>query len=402
MATESPIAGATVDGMRERMGEGLTLGGAPLPEREALLRAILETSPDGLITIDEDGIIQSFNPAAERMFGYDAVEVIGRNVSCLMPSPYREEHDAYLERFRRTGEKRIIGIGREVLGQCRDGTIFPLELAVGEVQAAGRRLFAGFVKDVSARQQSEQRLQELQSELVHVARLSAMGEMASALAHELNQPLTAIINYAQTARGLVERRREEAASGLVSLLEKTVQQASRAGQIIRRLRQFIAKGETDRALEDINTVVEEASALALIGTGGKGIAARRVLADRLPPVILDKIQIHQVITNLIRNSVDALDGVQRREIVISTRRTGRGLVEIAIADTGPGLAPEVAERLFQPFVTTKPTGLGIGLSICRSIVDAHGGRLFASDNPGGGVVFHVHLPAAEASGERGG
>ena len=120
------------------------MGGAPLPEREALLRAILETSPDGLITIDENGIIQSFNPAAERMFGYAAAEVIGRNVSCLMPSPYREEHDAYLERFLRTGEKRIIGIGREVLGQRKDGTIFPLELAVGEVQAAGRRLFAGF------------------------------------------------------------------------------------------------------------------------------------------------------------------------------------------------------------------------------------------------------------------
>ena len=265
------------------------------------------------------------------MFGYAAAEVIGRNVSCLMPSPYREEHDAYLERFLRTGEKRIIGIGREVLGQRQDGTIFPLELAVGEVQAAGRRSFAGFVKDVSARQQSEQRLQELQAELIHVSRLSAMGEMASALAHELNQPLTAIINYAQTARELGRAAawaRGPAVSS--SLLEKTVQQASRAGQIIRRLRQFIAKGETERALEDINAVVEEASALALIGTGGKGIAARRVLETGLPPVLIDRIQIHQVITNLIRNSVDALDGVPRREIVISTRRGG------ARCDRDPG------------------------------------------------------------------
>jgi two-component system sensor kinase FixL len=318
-----------------------------------------------------------------------------------MPSPYREEHDAYLERFLRTGEKRIIGIGREVLGQRKDGTIFPLELAVGEVQAAGRQFFAGFVKDVSARQQSEQRLRELQAELIHVSRLSAMGEMASALAHELNQPLTAIINYAQTARGLAERRPGEGAGDLVSLLEKTVQQASRAGQIIRRLRQFIAKGETERALEDINTVVEEASALALIGTGGKGIAARRVLEKGLPPVLLDRIQIHQVITNLIRNGVDALDSVERREIIISTRRAGDDSIEIRVADTGPGLAPAVADRLFQPFVTTKPGGLGIGLSICRSIVDAHGGRLWASDNPGGGMIFHVRLPTAEASGERG-
>jgi two-component system, LuxR family, sensor kinase FixL len=401
MAIESPT-GSALDPSQEGVVEPLILGSAPLPEREALLQAILKTSPDGLITIDATGAIRSFNPAAERMFGYDAAEVIGRNVSCLMPSPYREEHDGYLERFLRTGEKRIVGIGREVLGQRKDGTIFPLELAVGEVEAAGRQFFAGFVKDVSARQQSEQRLQELQSELIHVARLSAMGEMASALAHELNQPLTAIMNYAQTARSLAGRPPGEGAGGLVSLLEKTVEQASRAGQIIRRLRQFIAKGETERALEDINAVVEEASALALIGAGGKGIAARRVLEKGLPPVLLDRIQIHQVITNLIRNGVDALDSVERREIVISTRRAGDDSIEIRVADTGPGLVPAVADRLFQPFVTTKPAGLGIGLSICRSIVDAHGGRLWASDNPGGGMIFHVRLPTAEASGEHGG
>jgi two-component system, LuxR family, sensor kinase FixL len=401
MVIESPT-GSTVDPSQEGVGERLIFGSTQLPEREALLRAILETSPDGLITIDENGIVQSFNPAAERMFGHNAAEVIGRNVSCLMPSPYREEHDVYLERFLRTGEKRIIGIGREVLGQRKDGTIFPMELAVGEVRAEGQRLFAGFVRDVSARQRAEQRVQELQSELVHVSRLSAMGEMASALAHELNQPLTAAINYAEAARGVLGRRLGEEAGDIANLLEKTVQQANRAGQIIRRLRQFIAKGETERALEDLNVVVEEASALALIGAGGKGIAVRRHLEKGLPPLLLDKIQIHQVITNLIRNSVDALEGVQRREIVISTGRTGPHAVEIAIADTGPGLAPEIADRLFQPFVTTKPSGLGIGLSICRSIVDGHGGRLWASDNPDGGTVFHVSLPIGRASGERDG
>ena len=393
MATEPPI------GPPVSAGETSILGSAPLPEREALLRAILETSPDGLITIDEHGTIQSFNPAAERMFGYDTAEVVGRNVSCLMPPPYREEHDGYLARYLRTGEKRIIGIGREVLGQRKDGTIFPMELAVGEVRAKGRRLFAGFVRDVSARQRAEQRVQELQAELIHVSRLSAMGEMASALAHELNQPLTAIINYAQTARALIERRLGERAGDLVGLLEKTVQQTSRAGEIIRRLRQFIAKGETERTLGDLNAVVEEASALALIGAGGRGIAARRLLEQGLPLVLLDKIQIHQVVTNLIRNSIDALDGVTRREIVISTSRAGDDSVEIAIADTGPGLAPDVAERLFQPFVTTKPWGLGIGLSICRSIVTAHGGRLWASDNPGGGTIFHVSLPLSAARGD---
>jgi len=365
----------------------------PLPEREALLQAIIETSPDGLITIDETCLIQSFNPAAERMFGYDAAEVIGRNVACLMPSPYREEHDSYVAHYLRTGEKRIIGIGREVLGQRKDGTIFPLELAVGEVQAAGRRVFAGFVRDVSARQLAEARLRELQAELIHVSRLSAMGEMASALAHELNQPLTAIINYAQATRRLAgeDQARESALSGL---LDKIVQQGSRAGQIIHRLRQFIAKGETERTLADVNGVTEEASALALIGAAGKGIAVRRMLEDGLPPVLMDKIQIHQVITNLIRNGIDALGEVGSGEIVIRTRRASATQVEISVADTGPGLAPEVAARLFQPFVTTKPGGMGIGLSICRTIVEAHGGKLWAGDGPGGGAVFTMSLPLA--------
>ncbi len=372
------------------------IAGAALSEREALLRAIFETSPDGLITIDQWGTISSFNPAAERMFGYRPEEVLGRNVACLMPEPYREAHDGHLERYRRTGERHIIGMGREVLGRRNDGTIFPLELAVGEVRAEGHRLFAGFVRDVSARQRAEQRLQELQTELIHVARLSAMGEMASALAHELNQPLTAIINYAQATRHLIEGLDDRRQAALASLLDKTAQQASRAGQIIHRLRQFVAKGETERALEDVNMVVEEASTLALIGANGKGIDVRRAFAAGLPPVLMDKIQIHQVITNLIRNSVDALDEVERREIVICTRLPAPDRVEISVTDSGPGLAPEVAARLFEPFVTTKPEGMGIGLSICRSIVDAHGGKLWASVPPGGGTAFHVGLPAAAA------
>lgn len=365
-----------------------------MPEREALLRAIIETSPDGLITIDEHCAIQSFNPAAERMFGYAAAEVLDRNVACLMPSPYREQHDGYVGRYLRTGEKRIIGIGREVLGQRKDGSIFPLELAVGDVQAQGRRVFAGFVRDVSARQRAEGRLRELQSELIHVTRLSAMGEMASALAHELNQPLTAIMNYAQATRRLVDGVDEARRPALVGLLDKTSQQASRAGQIIHRLRQFIAKGETERTLEDINAVIDEASALALIGTAELGIAVRRDFSRDMPAVLVDKIQIHQVVTNLIRNSIDALEGADRREILIRTRRANAQEIEIAVADTGHGLDPEVAARLFQPFVTTKPGGMGIGLSICRSIVEAHGGKLSASANPGGGALFSVRLPAS--------
>jgi two-component system sensor kinase FixL len=229
-----------------------------------------------------------------------------------------------------------------------------------------------------------------------------MGEMASALAHELNQPLTAIINYAQAARRALGSADDARQSALASLLDKASQQATRAGQIIHRLRQFIAKGETERALEDLNAVVEEASALALIGTAGKRIAVRRAFAADLPPVLIDRVQIHQVVTNLLRNSIDALAEVERREIVLATRRAGADAIEVTVADSGPGLDPALAGRLFQPFVTTKPEGIGIGLSICRSIVDAHGGRLWASANPGGGTTFHIRLPILRAGGEPGG
>lgn len=364
------------------------------PEREALLRAIIETLPDGLLTIDQTGVIQSFNPAAAKMFGYRADDVIGRNVSCLMPSPDRERHDNYLARYLRTGEKRIIGIGREVHAQRRDGTVFPVELAVGEVVSGGHRLFAGFVHDISARRDAEQRMRELQSELLHVSRLSEMGEMASELAHELNQPLTAIINYLQACHRLFADGAAADRGRVGELIGKAIGQAERAGQIIQHLRRFIARGESDRRPEEISSVVEEAARLALIGASERGIEAVFDLAQGLPPVLVDRIQIQQVIINLVRNSVDALSGAGEGEITIRTARAGSGLVEIEVRDTGPGLDEEVARRLFQPFLTTKPGGIGIGLSICRSIVEAHDGRLWPSDNPGGGTIFHLTLPLA--------
>ena len=365
-------------------------------EREALLQAIIETAPDALITIDEAGLIRIFNPAAERIFGFRAEEVIGRNVRCLMPAPYREEHDGYLRRYLETGEKRIIGIGREVEGQRKDGSIFPMELAVGEVHSHGRTLFAGFVRDISARRDGERRVHELWSELVHVSRFTEMGEMASALAHELNQPLTAIINYLQACRRLLGSA--EGRGRIEGLIDKVIGQATRAGQVIRNLRNFISRGETDRAEQPINLVVEEAVSLALIGAPEQGIEVVFDLAPDLPPVMIDRIQIHQVITNLIRNAVDAVAEAERRLITIRTAPAGATAVEIQVQDSGPGLAEEVAERLFQPFVTTKPDGIGIGLSICRTIVDAHDGRLWATPNPDGGTIFHLILPAVSEAG----
>ncbi|MBI2718911.1 MAG: PAS domain S-box protein, partial [Rhizobiales bacterium] len=182
------------------MSERALAQNAAIVEREAHLQSILDTVPDGMIVIDERGIVLSFSAAAERIFGYTADEVCGRNVNLLMPSPHREHHDDYIRRYLTTGERRIVGIGRVVAGQRKDGSTFPMELAVGEVSQGSRRLFTGFVRDITERQLTRQRLQELQSELSHVSRVSEMGQMASALAHEINQPLTAASNYLQAAR----------------------------------------------------------------------------------------------------------------------------------------------------------------------------------------------------------
>lgn len=367
-----------------------------LHQSEALFRSVLETVPDAIIVINDRGLVASFSPAAERLFGYAESEMLGRNVSMLMPSPYREQHDGYLERYLRTGERRIIGIGRVVVGQRADGSTFPMELAVGEIDIEGRRLFTGFVRDITERQVAQQRLHELQSELLRASRLSAMGQMASALAHELNQPLTAIINYVQACRRMLAAPEPPAPDRVQEIMDRAVTQASRAGQIIHRMRQFIQKGETERQLESINKVVEEASALALVGAKESGILVRMELSPDLPPVLIDRIQIQQVVLNLVRNSMEALAASERRELTIRTGRSGDAQVEVAVSDTGPGLSEDVSRQLFQPFVTTKAKGMGLGLSISRSIIDAHGGRLAAVPNAPGGATFRFALPVAEA------
>ena len=365
-----------------------------LRDSEAHLRSVLETVPDAIIVIDDRGLIQSFSPAAERLFGYTSDKVIGQNVKMLMPQPYRDEHDGYLDRYRRTGERRIIGIGRVVLGRRADGSTFPMELAVGEINLEGRRIFTGFVRDITERQVARERLQELQSELLRASRLSAMGQMASALAHELNQPLTAIINYVQATRRMIGNA-NVSRERLEETMDKAIAQASRAGEIIHRMRQFLQKGETERQPEAINQVLEEASALALVGAKESGVVVRMELGTDLPPVMIDRIQIQQVILNLIRNSIEAMQSVTRRELRIATGRTDSDMVETIFIDTGPGLAPEIAAQLFQPFVTTKEKGMGLGLSICRSIIDAHGGKIWAMPNPDGGVTFSFTLPGTD-------
>lgn len=360
--------------------------------RVAHLRSILDTVPDAMVVIDEAGIIQSFSAAAERLFGYRAEEVVGTNVSRLMPSPHREAHDAYLHRYLKTGERRIIGIGRVVVGERQDGSTFPMELAVGEMSSGGRRFFTGFIRDLTERQKTEARLQELQSELVHISRLTAMGEMASTLAHELNQPLSAIANYLKGSRRLIESAADERSERLRDALDRAADQAMRAGQIIRRLRDFVARGESERRIESVTKLVEEASAIALVGAKERGVRVRYHLDPAAELVLADRVQIQQVLLNLMRNSIEAMEEGGRRELTIGARRAD-GMVVITVTDTGAGISAEARQQLFQPFFTTKRQGMGVGLSISKTIVEAHGGEIQAEPNPGGGTVFRFTLPA---------
>jgi two-component system, LuxR family, sensor kinase FixL len=362
-----------------------------LRAREAHLQSILDTIPDAMVVIDDAAVMQSFSTAAERLFGYTPAEAIGHNVKMLMPSPYRENHDDYMERYQQTGERRIIGIGRVVVGERKDGSTFPMELSVGEMRSGDKRYFTGFIRDLSERQDTEARLQELQSELVHISRLTAMGEMASTLAHELNQPLSAIANYLKGSRRLIESEAPDAPRKIHDAIIKAGEQALRAGQIIRRLRDFVARGESERAVENLVKLIEEAGALAMVGAKEREVRVRFNFDPRVELVLADKVQVQQVILNLIRNAIEAMEQSQRRELVVTTEQEDGGMVIVSVADTGPGIAPEVASQLFQPFITTKRHGMGVGLSISRTIIEAHGGRIWVEPRPEGGSVFRFTM-----------
>ena len=370
------------------------LGIAQIANADALFHALIHTAIDGIMVIDEKARVQVYNSACERLFGYGPNEVLGRNVDMLMPEPYHSEHDGYIARYLKTGKPHIIGMGREVVGQRKDGSTFPMYLSVGEGEVGGKRIFVGIVSDISEQRARDKRIQELQGELLHVTRMTAMGEMASALAHEINQPLTALLNYTSAARRMAKNFGEPGAK-LVDILERAVEQTERAGLIIRRLRNFIEKREPDRSAEDINKVVEDAIALGMAGFRDTGTKWILKVEPGLPQVFIDKVQIQQILVNLVRNATEAMSGRNKRQLTISTGLEGSD-VEIAVSDTGTGLPDDVVSRLFHPFVTTKERGMGMGLSICRTIAEAHGGRLWLASNTPEGATFKLSLPVSDA------
>ncbi|SNT12311.1 PAS/PAC sensor signal transduction histidine kinase [Sphingomonas laterariae] len=362
-----------------------------IEKREAQLNSILATVPDAMVVIDAEGTMLSFSHAALRMFGYEEAEVLGRNVSMLMPSPDREAHDDYIARYLQTGEARIIGSTRRVMGRRKDGTLVPHELAIGEATGGGERVFTGFMRDLTDQETTAARLKELQGELIHVSRVSAMGAMASTLAHELNQPITAVVNYVQIAHALLEEPDAETIAEVREALADAASESLRAGQIVRRLRDFVARGEVQKRVEDLPTLIEEACSLGLVGLSEHGIQTRLELDPSATPALADRVQIEQVLVNLIRNAAEAMAESPTRLLTIATALERPAMVRVTIADTGPGLDADVAALLFQAFLSTKAEGMGLGLSICRTIVEAHGGKIWVDIPPEGGTRFHFTL-----------
>ncbi len=376
---------------------------AQLVTSEAQYRAIFDSAVEAMAVIDARGAIHSVNPAVERIFGYPPDALIGNNIDMLMPVPVGAQHDDYLRRYRETGRRAIIGIGREVIGQRRDGMVFPLDLSVAEWTRGGETFFTGIMRDLSARKDaelalraSEEQLHLLQNQFAHLARVNDLGEMAAAIAHEINQPLTAIVNYLNTGLFVAETGySEDGFSEAEQMMRYASGQAMRAGDIVRRLREFVCQGNGVRTVERVEHLVDSAMALALIGAGSSGIAIERFADAADATVEVDAVQIQQVLVNLLRNAVEAMGAAEPAEercLTIATRARTDGAIEFLVADSGPGIAPQLRDRLFEPFVTSKSKGLGMGLSVCRRLIEAHGGAIDVESRPGAGAAFKFHLP----------
>jgi two-component system sensor kinase FixL len=360
------------------------------------LRALLDAAVDAIVIMDEQGRIITFNDAAEKLFGYTAEEALGQAVELLMPEPYRSEHPGYVRRYLETGEARIIGVGREALGRRANGETFPIALSVGEARGPEGRRFVGIIRDLSSERAAELRARALETRLSQVGRFNLMGEMTAGIAHEINQPLSAIATYAQAAKRILERE-QPGMRTLIDVCTKIDEQALRAGRVLENLRKFIRKQDIRAEPIDVNRVVADVMNLVEADAHAEGIGLTIRYADGLPAVTANAAQLQQVLLNLTRNAVDAMrDAIGKdRGIAIATEHAAPGGVRLSVTDHGPGVSRQLGDNIFHPFVTTKREGLGVGLAISRTIVQSFGGSLSYRDNPQGGAIFVVELPPPE-------
>lgn len=362
-------------------------------EREARLDCIVNAALDGIITLDEKGAICSLNRTAEKIFGYREEEILGRPLEALVAENSQGNYIPLLEL--KTGQDQIIGVVREVEGRRKGGGHFPMELSFAEFPAGDQRYFIAILRDVTERKRREREIREHLNRIAQTERLRMMGEMASGLAHELNQPLTALAAYLQTGRRMLQMGQSDPTK-LTLLLKKADEQALRAGRLIQHMREFLGKQRMQVASFDINAVIQAVLEVCRHDCRKNGILVKPDLAERLPPVIADKVQIEQVLMNLMRNAIEAMAEVEekRRLLTLLTQELPNDWVQVTVQDGGKGIPLNQMDKVFDPFFTTKETGMGMGLAICRSILETHGGRLWVEPQSPYGVAFHFTLPIA--------
>ncbi|MCT4655932.1 MAG: PAS domain S-box protein [Cohaesibacter sp.] len=384
----------------------------PLENIDARLMSLLEMAADSIVLMDAQSRILLYNKASEALFGYSAEEVIGKSVNLLMPPKYANHHDAYVDTYLETGKHSIIGIGREVQGKHKDGTVFPFDLSVGVAQTEEGQQFIGVMRDLRGRKKAEERLQNLQTELNQMTRINAMDEMGATVAHELNQPLTAIILYLQA----IERKLSSGLKNpetkplnladiekLIDLSQRAIQEAQRTASLLQRIRSIIEKEEPERILSDIVAVVRRAKQLAEVGFAASDIDIHLESEPGLPQLFIDPVQIEQVFLNLFRNAFQAMRAQDTKSIqIIFSRRSSEGgekdrasKVRVSFKDCGPGIMDDQRASLFRAFSSDRRNGMGLGLAIARSIVQNHGGsmELAPYDPKAPGACFEITLPA---------
>ena len=371
--------------------------------------ALINAAVDGIFIINDRGIIEVANRSVEQMLGYSSSDLIGQNINVLMPSPHREQHDDYLHHYMRTGEAKIIGIGRDVEAQKKDGSLLLINLSVGRYDKNNDTKFVGILRDLSFQKQrevqlehAEQEIHQLVNRLAHVSRIGVMGEMVGSIAHEINQPLTAIASRAQACTRLLAADKSQN-DDVISALKIISDQAIRAGDIIRSMRNWVRKQDAQRILCSCNNLVLEVLELVAMEARNQDIEFQLSLETQPTNIVCDPIQIQQVILNLVKNSIDEIANIHargedtRKEILIATKCLQKNRIQLTVTDYGPGIKDEIAGNLFDPFFTTKQAGMGLGLSICRTIIRAHGGELSYKSNPQGGVSFYFILATAVES-----
>jgi len=369
----------------------------PPAAQSVQLDPVLDAMIESMIVIDEAGTMEQVNKATTRMFGYQPKELLGKNINMLMTGADHQRHDKYLDRYQKTGQKRIIGRGREVLALRKDGSVFPADIAVGEVKTKEYVRFVGLIRDLTGQREAEEKALKQREEMVNVSRLGMMGEMAAAMAHELNQPLTAIANYASASIRLLEQSPDNI-DDVRDVLQEIADQAHRAGEVIQRTREFTRSGDEIRAGTTIDEIAMPVRSLAELDTKANNIRLSWNIPADLPEVEADAVQIQQVILNLIRNAVDAMQNTnpKDRDIEIQAKITGPHEIRVDVKDHGEGVSPEAARDIFNAFFTTKTGGMGMGLAICRTIIRAHGGELGFRNNDSNrahkGATFYFTIP----------